>query len=1028
MCHFNRISPATYSTIVVLLCAAFLHTPAHAAPTLSSITVTPSEPVISVGQSQSFAATGMFSDGSTQLLRGSPVTALGAAGNHTCLVLANGTVQCWGLNRFGELGNGTTTASINPVIVSGISTAKAVVAAGEGNTDHACALLASGAVKCWGNNVSGQLGNGTTTPLSPWGTTTPVTVSGISTATAVATGPHHTCALLASGEVQCWGSGFLGNGTRDSSNIPVTVSGINTATSIAAGGTDFDSGSDLTCVLLAGGTVQCWGAYGYSYAPTTTPVTVSGITNATAIAVGGNHACAVLSSGAVQCWGKNDFGQLGNGTTSDAYTISPPASVSGISTAIAVTAGSLHSCALLASGAVQCWGNNYYGQLGNTTTAPSLTPVTVSGISTATALAAGYGHSCALLASGAVQCWGLNGSGELGIGQTNYFTTPVDTIGISSPTALAAGGNNTCAVLAGGAVQCWGSNFYGTLGNGTNSSNSMSPVSVTGISTATALTVGDVHSCALLTGGSVKCWGYNGYGQLGNGTQGNATSSNVPVAVSGISTATVVVAGPQSGAESHSCAVLASGVVQCWGYNHWGEVGLYGQYNETVATPNTVSGISTATGVSLGAWHTCALLSSGAVQCWGAGFYGELGDGQRHETYSPVTVSGITTAKALASGSYHTCALLADGTVQCWGNGLLGNGTTDYSTIAVTVSGISTAIAVTAGSQHSCALLASGTVQCWGSNVGGQLGNGTTTNSTIPVTVSGITTAKALMGGGGHTCALLASGAVQCWGSDFSGELGNGLSGIMPMPVTVIGTPSVLLDWSSSDPSVAPITPLAKATGLSFGSTQISATAGSISGSTTLTVGHTLTLITQGNGSVTGAGVYRDGQKATVTATPNAGATFSSWSGANGAECATGSVVMDTEKSCTAVFIGKTADLSLTMTDTPDPVLVNGTLVYTMTVTNNGPKNATRVRLNDTLPSYLNASVVSIVPSKGSCWASGVVKCWLGSLSKGATASVVITVRPTVAAGLMRNNAVTWSGVFDPDSKNNKAKVSTLVQ
>jgi len=417
-------------------------------PPFASIDVTPINPSITLGASQSFTATGTFSDGSTQQLLNSPVTALAAGGNHSCALLVSGAVQCWGNNSEGQLGNGTTTASTTPVPVSGISTATAVAV----GTSHSCAVLAGGSVQCWGDNRFGQLGNGTTTS-----STTPITVSGISTATVVEMGSSHSCALLASGAMQCWGSngwGQLGNGTTTASTTPVTVRGISTATAVAAGNLH-------SCALLASGAVQCWGRNGEGQLGigttnniSLTPVTVIGISTATALATGSSHNCAVLASGAVQCWGYNLFGQLGNGTTNNIFL--SPVTVIGISTATALAAGDNHSCALLVSGVVQCWGINQDGELGNGTTTASTTPVTVSGINTATALAGGSWHSCALLASGAVQCWGRNTEGQLGNGTTNASTTPVTVRGINTATALAAGSLHSCAVLASGEVQCWG--------------------------------------------------------------------------------------------------------------------------------------------------------------------------------------------------------------------------------------------------------------------------------------------------------------------------------------------------------------------------------------------------------------------------------------------------------------------------------------------------------------------------------------------------------------------------------------------
>jgi alpha-tubulin suppressor-like RCC1 family protein len=333
------------------------------------------------------------------------------------------------------------------------------------------------------------------------------------------------------------------------------------------------------------------------------------------VSAGSSHSCAVLSSGAVQCWGNNDTGQLGNGSTT---TSTIPVNVSGISKATSVSAGYVHSCAVLSSGAVQCWGNNDSGQLGNGTTANSTIPVTVAGISNATTITVGHAHTCALLGSGATQCWGNNAAGQLGNGTTTTSNSPVAVTGISDATSISAGYAHTCALLSSGTVQCWGANNVGQLGNGTTT-NSNIPVSVSGISNAISISAGGGHTCAVLSSRAVKCWGNNGDGQLGNDKFGQSTSS--PVVVSGISNASSVSTG-----QYHSCAVLSSGAVQCWGDNSYGRLGINSSTSFS-GIPVTVNGIANATSVSAGYSHSCAVLSSGAVQCWGDNFIGQLGNG-----------------------------------------------------------------------------------------------------------------------------------------------------------------------------------------------------------------------------------------------------------------------------------------------------------------------------------------------------------------------------------------------------------------
>ncbi|MEQ1788445.1 MAG: fibronectin type III domain-containing protein [Acidimicrobiales bacterium] len=366
--------------------------------------------------------------------------------------LTNGVTYTFTVQAVNSLGHRSAASEeSNPVTPTAPPAALAVTT----GSFHACAVLTVGTVGCWGDNGSGQLGEGTTTD-SP----TLVTVTGISTATAIAAGFMHTCAVLAAGTVECWGlndDGQLGNGTTTDSTTPVTVSGITTATAISAAGT-----------------------YGTS------------------------HACAVLADGTVQCWGDNVYGQLGNGTNTGSAT---PVTVTGITTATAISVSDSYSCALLEDGTVQCWGDNETYQLGSYG-GDSTTPLAVTGISTATVVTTGSYHACALLEDGTVACWGLNHRRQLGYAgpwpwpESTWEPVLVEGIPFFGLAAIGidAGGHHSCAVMAGGSVRCWG-DLGGTSGTA-------SPTRVPGLADVSEVSTNGGYSCAVLTGGTVKCWSY----------------------------------------------------------------------------------------------------------------------------------------------------------------------------------------------------------------------------------------------------------------------------------------------------------------------------------------------------------------------------------------------------------------------------------------------------------------------------------------------------------------------------------------
>jgi alpha-tubulin suppressor-like RCC1 family protein len=404
-----------------------------------------------------------------------------------------------------------------------------------------------------------------------------------------------------------------------------------------------------------------------------------------------------------------------------------------------------------------------------------------------TAVTAGSGHTCGLIEGGGAKCWGYNFVGALGDGTSESRSTPVDVVGLDSGVAaIEAGSEHTCALLAGGSVKCWGANWEGELGDGTSGNTRLSPVDVVGLpGSVTAISAGSQHTCALLATTGVMCWGKNVYGQLGDST--SVDFRTTPVYVSGLTSGVLAI----SANGAHTCALLDSGGLKCWGYNEYGQLGNGTNSNRN--TPVEVSGLTSGVNtVTAGGAHTCARLSDASVKCWGWNNSGQLGDGTTEDRSTPVDVNELTDAViALAGGNTHTCALLIDGSMMCWGSnwqGELGDGTTTSRSTPVDVVGLTRPVtAMAAGTSHTCVLLSDGDINCWGDSRGGALGNGLPDYRTIPMDVVSLADGVAdIAAGAFHTCALLANGGVKCWGSN-SGQLGDGTMEARSTPVDVIG-------------------------------------------------------------------------------------------------------------------------------------------------------------------------------------------------------------------------------------------------
>jgi alpha-tubulin suppressor-like RCC1 family protein len=388
----------------------------------------------------------------------------------------------------------------------------------------------------------------------------------------------------------------------DTTGLVKAISAGNTTITIAAGGLKASSqlavlnpavvllsaGHDYSCLVLVLGRGYCWGrndigqlgvsvstscfdsAGGSAVPCARTPVRIAPGMRLTAISAGGDVACALNNASAAYCWADNTFGELGSGVAGGGG--GSPTAVAGAIIFASIAAGNQHACGVGTGARLFCWGDDDFGQLGDTGIVNSTSPIPVDSAGVPMSLAGvttGSAHTCALKAGGAAYCWGNNEAGQLGIGSTdaNAHSTPVQVTGGLVFASLTAGTIHTCGLTSAGVAYCWGDNTSGEIGNGTTGGPLAAPVAVGGGLTFTELTAGDGFTCGV-SGGAAYCWGSNSDGQIGQGANvlgGNITS---PAKVTGALTFTYVSAGAR-----HVCGIVAGGAAACWGSNLFGALG-----------------------------------------------------------------------------------------------------------------------------------------------------------------------------------------------------------------------------------------------------------------------------------------------------------------------------------------------------------------------------------------------------------------------------------------------------------------------
>ena len=748
-----------------------------------------------------------------------------------CAVLSNGSVKCWGQNPNGELGLGDTAArqttsqmgdNLNLV---NLGTGVTAIQVGVGN-DFACALTNSRDVKCWGANSNGELGQGDTVKRGDGAGEMGAALNNIDLGSGVKVrkieiGAEHSCALTTTGSVKCWGRnqyGQLGNGNISSVGDSSGEMGSGLSSVSLPTGTvqDIFGGKYTTCVRMSVGS-YCWGLgqngirfegtednagdgaseMGASLSQMSLGTYEDLMSYETNTSLAFAHACSVTTSGQVKCVGENGAGQLGRGNATNFGLTSSEIGVNlsaidlgAEDSAVEVAVSDYFSCALLISSEVKCWGKNNYGQLGigSTTTigdnsgemGSNLTSVPFSSSIKVESLGAGGTDTCATLTNGTVKCWGQNSSGQLGQGNiTDVGSTASSMLTLNHirlreerSRAISSGMGHTCAILESHKIQCWGKNDNGQLGLG-DTSNRGDNANEMGLNLpyidlgtgaqVVQLALGNNHTCALLESGVMKCWGDNSYGQLGKDNTNDLgdASGEMGSSLASINLGAGRRAIKIAASGNTSCAVLDNGTAKCWGSNSDGQLG-----QGTTATLGDGTGEMSALAaidldgyvvdIQLGTYHACAILDNNSLKCWGDNTYGQLGYGNTTQlgdgtnemgTYLPAVslspVIATRTVIGVSLGNAHTCALLNNHAVKCWGKGLSGqlgyenqNNIGDGSAeMGLYLSQLNlgtgrTVVQISVGSNHSCALLDNGTAKCWGMTNYGQAASGVTKGAT----------------------------------------------------------------------------------------------------------------------------------------------------------------------------------------------------------------------------------------------------------------------------------------------------------
>jgi len=683
---------------------------------------------------------------------------LSSTGSHT-LEVRNGQLWATGANYDGMLGDGTTINRSAPVQI-GIVTNWVGVATGE---SHSLGLRADGTLWAWGDNAYGQVGDGTfVDKLSP------VQIGTSSTWKGIFTGWGFSFAIRSDGTLWAWGrnsGGQLGDGSTTNRNAPVQIG-------TDSDWTEIDGSFDFTLAVKTNGTLWSWGQNSNgslgdgSGTSRLIPGQVGIGTDWISISCGLSHSMGLKANGSLWTWGSNQFNQIGDGTT---INRAMPVQINSGTQWVEISGGSQQSFAISSSGNLWGWGMNNLGQLGDGTITNRSIPVQIGIDNMWVEICGANSGAIALKANGTVWGWGYNGNGEIGDGTFSQRLNPVQVSSIASQwVTLSSGGGHNLAIKADGTLWSWGFNTYGQLGDGTTINRNV-PIQVGTGTNWVSVSTGAWFSFGIRSDGTLWSWGYNFRGNLGDGT--TIARSN-PTQV-GIGNNWVAV----SAGGEHTLAIRSDGTLWACGYNLFGQLG-----DGTTTQRNSFIQIGLNNdwvNISAGGAHSFGIRANGTLWAWGGNDVGQLGDGTLTFRYSPVQVGIANNWINVSTGrGSHTAATRSNGTLWCWGRnnfGQVGDGSTTDRNTPIQIGSNTDWINVSAENNQTMGFRSNGGLWTWGRNANGQLGDGTLLNKVSPSFVASEIDITQVEAGSDFSGIIKANRNQICLtGDNVFGSLGNG--------------------------------------------------------------------------------------------------------------------------------------------------------------------------------------------------------------------------------------------------------------